>query len=375
MPLLVLSLTGSAAKAGLVGVARTVAYPIVAPPVGVLADRVDRRRLMVVCALGRLVVIASVPVALALGRPPLSQLMLVALLDAALFATAQVAERGLVGEIVPREAYADAVALNEGRSAAAYTAGPPVGGALFGVSRSLPFVADAVSFLAILVSLLAMRVPPRARPAQTLALASGLRAVLAEAREGAVWLWTQPFLRAGALLYASANVTLGAVELLGLLIARHHGASAAAIGGAFALVGSGGVLGAMVAGPVRRRLSARGGVLAEPWSYAVFSPLLLLAHAPLAIGLLLGVMIVPVTVSSSIIGGLRLTLTPERLRSRVQASASFLGGSISWLGPLAVGVLFQYAGESATVICLSVWALVIAVAATSSPGLRRGAES
>jgi MFS family permease len=54
MPLLVLFLTGSAADAGLVGVAGTIAYPIAALPSGVLADRMDRRRLMMACALLRL---------------------------------------------------------------------------------------------------------------------------------------------------------------------------------------------------------------------------------------------------------------------------------------------------------------------------------
>ena len=86
------------------------------------------------------------------------------------------------------------------------------------------------------------------------------------------WLWRHPFLRAGALLYAVANVSLGALELLGLLIARHHGASSSAIGGAFAVVGAGGLLGAAVAGPLRRRVSTRVGVLAEIWFDAVLTP-------------------------------------------------------------------------------------------------------
>lgn len=64
-----------------------------------------------------------------------------------------------------------------------------------------------------------------------------------------------------------------------LLIARRTGASSAAIGGAFAVIGAGGVLSAMVTGPLRRRLSARWAVLAEPWFYALLMPLLLVQYA------------------------------------------------------------------------------------------------
>lgn len=379
MPLLVLTLTGSAAKAGLVGVARMIALPLVSLPAGVIADRRDRRRVMMACAAGRLVATASVAVALAVGRPGLAQLMAVALIDAGLYSVAIVAERGLIGEVVPDALYSDAVAVNEGRAAAAYTAGPPFGGALFGLARALPFVADAISFLAALASLAVMRRPAPgvgSRPSApgvgpgAAALGRGLRGAFGEAREGMNWLWRHPFLRAGALLYAVANVSLGALELLGLLIARHHGASSSAIGGAFAVIGAAGLLGAAVAGPLRRRVSTRVGVLTEIWFDAVLTPGLFVAHSPITIGLLLGLMTVPMTMSSSIVVGARMTLTPDRLRGRVQASSGLLSSSLAWLGPLSVGVLFQYAGETVTVAVVSGWVLILAVGATAAPSLR-----
>lgn len=370
MPLLVLALTGSPAKAGLVGFARTLAYPLVALPAGVLADRINRRALMAACAAGRLVAIGSVPLALALGRPPLGQLMAVALIDAALFTMAMVAERGLLGEIVAPEAFADAIAYNEGRSAAGYTAGPPLGGALFGIARGLPFIADAVSFAGVLAALAAIRVGPRRRRAANPDHGPGLRGAAREAREGMSWLWAQPFLRAGALLYAAANLSAGGIELLGILVARHHGASPAAIGGAYALVGVGAILGAVVAGPVRRRVSTRVGVLGETWVEALLTPGLFVVHAPLLIGVLIGAMLVPMTVSSSIIVGTRLTLTPDRLRGRVQASSGLISSSLAWLAPLSIGVLFQYTGETATVAVASGWMLLVAVGSTLSRSLR-----
>ncbi len=91
MPLLVLALTGSPAKAGLVGLARSLAYPLTPLPAGVLVDRWDRRRVMIVCAVGRAVAMGSPVVMLAISRPPLWQIMAVAFLNAALWSVALIA--------------------------------------------------------------------------------------------------------------------------------------------------------------------------------------------------------------------------------------------------------------------------------------------
>lgn len=369
MPLLVLALTGSAAKAGLVGVARTIAFPISALPAGVLADRVDRRRLMVACAAARLVAIGSVAVVLAVGRPPLAQLLLVALVDALLYSTSYVAERGLLGQIVPPEAFADAVTLNEGRSAAAVVVGPPLGGALFGVARALPFATDAASFVAVVLSLLGLRVPPRIRPDRAPG-PRGLGAAWHQALEGLRWLWNEPFLRAGSLLYAVGNVTFGAFELLGVLILRRHGASSAAIGGAYALAGAGGLAGAVVAGPLRRRLSVRWAVLAEPWCDTLLLPLLLVLHGPAEVGGVVALLVAPMTLSSSVIVGRRLILTPDALRGRVQAGATLISTALSWLGPLSMGLLVQYAGAGAAVLALCGWSLATALGGTLTRAFR-----
>lgn len=365
MPLLVLALTGSPAKAGLVGLARSLAYPLTPLPAGVLVDRWDRRRVMIGCAVGRAVATGSLVVVLAVGRPPLWQLTAVALANAALWSVALIAERGLLAAVVPAHALADAVALNEARESIAVIGGPPLGGALFGIARGLPFLADTISFAAAGLAVIAVRVPAASPPP------TRSRHLINAIREGIAWLWHRPFLRAGSILYAEGNVTLGSVELLAILIARHHGASSAAIGVAFAVIGAGGVASALVARPARHRLSARWSVLAEPWFAAALVPVLLVVHSAILVGAVVAVMFMPLALSSSIVVGQRIALTPDHLRGRVQASASFIAGSIAWIGPLAVGQLFQHAGETATVLVLSAWTLGVALAATLSSGLRQ----
>src|SRR5947209_1322605 len=66
-PLLVLALTGSAAKAGLVGLAAWLPLPLAALPGGMLADRCDRKRLMIASDALRALLLASIQLSLLLG--------------------------------------------------------------------------------------------------------------------------------------------------------------------------------------------------------------------------------------------------------------------------------------------------------------------
>src|SRR4051812_32985156 len=63
LPLLVLFLTNSPAHAGLVGAVRLVPYLLLSLPAGALVDRWNRKRVMILCDIGRLLALASIPVA------------------------------------------------------------------------------------------------------------------------------------------------------------------------------------------------------------------------------------------------------------------------------------------------------------------------
>jgi MFS family permease len=152
-PLLVLALTGSAAKAGIVGFAKFVPLPLFALPSGVIVDRVNRKILMMACDGIRATALASIPIAFVLGQPTFAQVVGVAFIDGALFATSYIAERGALRQIVPPEQIPQAVAQNEGRTFAASIAGPPLGGLLFSAGRALTFLVDAISYSASTVAL------------------------------------------------------------------------------------------------------------------------------------------------------------------------------------------------------------------------------
>ena len=69
-PLLVLAVTGSPAKAGIVGFAQQLPIALLALPAGALADHLNRKRLMIACDAIRAVALLSIPIALATGSLP-----------------------------------------------------------------------------------------------------------------------------------------------------------------------------------------------------------------------------------------------------------------------------------------------------------------
>ncbi len=369
LPLLTLLLTGSPLKAGLVGFARSLAYPLASLPSGVAADRFDRRRVLLVSAGGRVLAMGTVLLALAIGRPPVLQLALVGFLDSALWSLGVTTERGVFRALIATEELPRAIALSEGRTAAASIAGPPLGGALLAAARALPFAFDAVSSFAAIAAVLGIRtsLAPAAAGRRT---AGGLRAAAAHAVEGVRWLWSEPFLRAGSLLYAAANLSLGALELLVMLIARRAGAGSGAIGVMFAIIGLGGVLGALVAGRGSGRLSARWAIALEPWAVLAITPLLLIVHAAPLIGLLGAVIFITTPLSSATIHSRRIAFAPDRLQGRVQAGAGLIASCLSWIGPLAVGVVFEGLGPASAVLMVTAWALLVVLGVSLSPSLR-----
>jgi len=156
-PLLVLAQTHSPAKAGLVGFAQSLPYMLFYLPAGALVDRWNRKRVMLVADAGRALALGSLALALALDELTLAQIIVVAFVEGSLFVFFSLSESAALPQIVPKEQLPTAVAQNQARIQGADLAGQPLGGALFGISRLLPFAADAISYAISFVSLLFVR--------------------------------------------------------------------------------------------------------------------------------------------------------------------------------------------------------------------------
>lgn len=364
LPLLVLSLGGSAFQAGLVGFAKAVARFVSALWAGALVDHVDRRHVLIGCDAGRGVALVSVLVGLATGHLPVVQLAVVAAVEGALDTTAYVAERAVVRQLVEPEKLPDAVARMEARLYAVTIGGPPLGGLLFGIGRALPFAVDALSYVGSTLAVAAVRARLDEHVVDR-APGAGRRI-----HEGVVFVWRSPFLRASALIIAGVMPLYSGLFLFAVLLAHAHGDSALEIGLMYAVIGIGGLLGALLVSPLRRLVGSRG-LLLQQAGLAVTIGLLAVAPGALAIGALIaaGELLSPVVVSA--LQGYRMAVTPPALQGRVQAASTLITQSLAWIGPIAVGAAFDLAGPTATALGLAAWAAVLALAVAATRVLRR----
>ena len=165
VPLLALALTRNPLIiAGLTGANRASAA-IAALPGGLVADRWDRRNVMVACNVVAGVTLLALVVALTVGSGELVMLYVVATVLAACDVTYTLAVQASLPDVISQ----DRVAVANGRLIAVEGAGeqligPAIGGVLFSVARRLPFFADGISFF-VSAWLVAIGLPRRARPA------------------------------------------------------------------------------------------------------------------------------------------------------------------------------------------------------------------
>ncbi len=160
LPWLILLQTRSASAAGLVLAARYLPLMLLGLPAGVLADRVDRRALMIACDIARAAALGAVALLGALRQtPPLWLLTMVVLVLGAGQLGFGVAYRAWLPDITGGRLLGQANAALEASDAASTLVGPALGGALIGViGPVLALGADAVSYVVSAVTLLSTRV-------------------------------------------------------------------------------------------------------------------------------------------------------------------------------------------------------------------------
>jgi hypothetical protein len=361
-PLLVLAVTGSAARAGVVQFAGILPSALFALPAGVLADHANRRWLMVGADGVRLVAIGGLAAAILADRVPFWAVALVAFVEGSGRAVFSAAEPGALRAVVPARQLPAAAAAQTGRQAAVQMAGPPLGGALFGIARALPFVADAVSYTCSMGLLLAMRTPfqePRRRGRST------LRERVAE---GFRFLWGQPFLRVCAVLFGLSNFIGPGVLLAVVVIGRRQGLSGGQVGALVAAFGACLLLGSLLSALVRRRLPVRAVLLGEFWTW-MGSGLFLIWPSVFVLAASILPTALAIPSSDSVVHGYRIAMTPDRLLGRVSSVWTTIALLIAPLGPLLAGLLLEVS-ERAAVATFAASGLVLAVWGTLSPAIR-----
>jgi len=351
-PWLASAVTRNPALIALVVVMQRLPWLLFALPAGVLADRHDRRHLMVTANVGRAAVTLFVALAVALGGgdlPGPDQLDEVAGTNTALYLCVLAATLLLgIGEVLydnsaqtlmPSIVNGDQLEKANGRlwageEAANQFAGPPLGSLLLAVGFAVPFVFDAGSFAAAaaMISL----ITPAARRANVAAR----RPWRAELAEGMRWLWRNQLLRTMAvvlgLLNASASITFAVYVLFAQEVLDASTVQFALIMMAGA---AGAVIGGWTASTLTRALGsgpaltlALAGTAVVEMTIGFLSSVPVVAVMNLA-GALLAVLWNVVTVS------LRQAIIPDQLLGRVNSVYRFFAWGMIPVGAAIGGVI------------------------------------
>jgi MFS family permease len=359
-PLLVLAVTHSAAKAGYVGAVLftpMVAFNLVA---GVAADRFDRRRLMIaadVVGAAALGVLAGLVVT---HHAAFWLILVVAFVDSTAAVFFRAGQSGAFRSVVPLAQIPAAASATQARAAVVRLSAPPVGGALFGVARSLPFLADAISYAFSTASLLLMRTRfQEERERDTAALRRQLR-------EGISFLANMPFLRTTMLMIAVSNFAVSGTQLALIVLAKRGGLSSATIGGLVALTGATTLLGSVASPLFRRVLSLRAILLSEFWAAVGYASFLIWPNVyVLAVAFASQAFCFPNT--DSAVAGYSYALIPDRLLGRVMSTSNTLRALVV---PLGAGLLLSAVSSRETIGVLMGVTLTAAVVGTFSSSIR-----
>ncbi|MEV0678530.1 MFS transporter [Actinosynnema sp. NPDC050436] len=369
-PLLMLALTGSPAAAGMLVAVRAVPYLLFGLVAGALTDRWNRKRTMIACDLLRAVNMACLPLALVVSTLTAAHVFVAGFVGGLLHVFFSAAEGACLPHVVREEQVTAAVsAQGTAQSACGVVAGP-VGGALLQVSRGLPFLVDALSFLASALCLSFVRGDFRSAdaPGRTVRSRGSLRAEIAE---GVRWLWDHRALRLIGLLAAGLQVAISGIALVALVVVRDAGASSAVIGALFSALGVGGVVGALLAPRLKARLGLGGLLLSVLWLHGALWVLLAFTTAPLHVGIVLAVFALSMPCFGIAALGYQLEVTPDGLRGRVGTAFSLLLWAATPVGGAAAGVLLDLVTPRVTALVFAAWVVVLSALAGGLRGLDR----
>lgn len=358
------SVEQSAFLVGMVGLAQFVPLFVLTFIAGAVADRRDRRRIILACLAAE---IACVLVLAVMALRPVTSLVpifWVAALFGASRAFLSPASGAMGPMLVPREALPRSIAWTSLGYQGASIIGPWIGGLLCAVSPAAAYVGAAVLYAAAGGALLAMRANTRPE------LQPGSR--LEQIREGLVYVWTNRIVL-GAISLDLAAVLLGGATALLPVFARdvlNVGADG------FGILRSGPGIGAAAMAfllsrrPLRRHAGRWMfcGVAAFGAATLVFAVSRSLAVSVVALAILGAADMVSVYVRQSLVQ----IVTPDAMRGRVSAVSNLFIGASNELGEFETGMVARILGPVGAAVFGGVGSLVVTGAwARLFPSLRR----
>jgi MFS family permease len=362
-PLLALAVTHSAADAGYVSAMVFVPMLVFNLIAGVAADKFDRRGLMIAADLVAAAALGILAAAVMTSAAHLWLILLVAGVDSTTSVFFRAGQSGAFRAVVPLPQIAAAASVVQARLSIVRLGAPPLGGALFAVTRALPFIGDAASYAFSTGSLLLMRTrfqevrEPDGAP---------LRRQLAE---GVSFFARIPFLRTTMLMIAVSNFTVTGVELAVIVLAKRDGLPGAAVGGFIALTGATTLLGALASPLLRRLLAMRRILLAEYWA-AVFYAAFIVWPSVYVLAAAFAAQAFCFPNTDAAVAAYSYAMIPDRLIGRALSVSNTTRVLATPLGPLAAGLLLASASPRTSIVVLAAPTVAAALLGTLSRAIR-----
>lgn len=342
--LYVYQITGSKQALGTVGLASGLPITVLLLFGGAIADRLDRRRLLLITqslyALSAFVLAALV----AFRAAHVWHIVAISFLNGLIFAVDGPARQAMVYDLVGPDDLATGVALQSASFNVARVLGPAVGSVIYSVlGPEWCFLINGISFGAVLAAVAIVRARQHARSASATVPADGIRGSLMYLRES-IAARTILTLTATASIFAVANY-----QTLMPAIARdrlHVGDQDPRYGFLFSAIGLGSLIAVYIVG--RNARSGRRGLTVLGGATGLGAVLMLLGqtrlyYAALAVFLLVGLCAVSQLASAN---SLTQTLAPAGLRARAVALHMMAMAGLQPFGAFIAGTIAQRYGVS-----------------------------
>ena len=366
---LVVELTSSPIAVGALAFCRFIPFTIFGLVAGVVADRLDNRRLVIATQTTSMILSAILAVLVATGTETLWLVFLLATLGGTALVFDAPGRHALTFQMVGRDELPNAVALNASLFNASRVVGPAVAGVLiaaFGVA--ICFAINTVTFIAVLVGLLMMRkeeLVPVVRSTEPQTMLRGIR-------EGLAWVLRSPDMRLVlSIVTVVSTVGFNFHVILPLLASETLDTGPEVFGILSACFGGGALVGALLSAALGRA-SWKVLVLGTA-GFSVCLLLLAPLHTVLPCAVLLFATGVCFTLWTSNANSILQLRAPDHLRGRVVSLYLWAFAGLAPLGGLLAGWLCEIGGTQLSFAVAGATGLLMAVLAARELSLRRAA--
>lgn len=345
--LIAYDVTGSAAQAGLVSAGYGLGQFLMGLPAGALVDRWDRKRTLVMTAFLLGITMSTIPLAGAVWRITFWHLLTVATLDGVIAAFIWPAGKAAMKSLVPASQLGRAATVSQARMGVGALVGPAVAGALFAVTRALPFV---VNSLLMLLAALGYRLIGKPLPAPERSPDAPRPHLGRDVLAGLSWVWrTKPvrdMVAVGLLLNLAANGIL----TVAILALQRDGVSPQALGLVESAAGAAAIVGALVANVVLSRARVGAAAVTVIWLDAVLLALMPLSGSPWWVGLIFCATVMTMPTINAGMGAFMMHITPDAMQGRSGSASSFVSMAMIPLATGASGFLLETLGRTVALL-------------------------